>query len=168
MIEIYPRLYVGTQDDFFDIASKDDQWWTVHAAKIPFHMHYVGYGTQAAPKGPEYLYAQRGQNLALNFVDARTCDMIPREMIDYALKYIDDVLTYSPLPKVLLHCNVGCSRSPSIGLLFLKQHHTDFHNLSLLEAISKFKEIYPFFHPGKGVLEYLERNWDSYKVVEIQ
>ena len=71
MIEIFPNLFIGTEQDYeFNVKGKPD-WVVVHACKEPYHRRELRYTTLGAPKGhPEYLIARRERRLILNLVDA--------------------------------------------------------------------------------------------------
>ncbi len=162
MIEIHPNLYVGTADDYeFQVKGQSD-WMVVHACKEPYHRQELGYTARGAPKGhPEYLIARRGNRLILNLVDAPDPAYIPKEIIDAALEFIQNGLRESY--KVLVHCNLGESRSPSIGLLYLAIH-TDSLPKDFSGAEQSYRKIYSSYNPGAGMKGFLVNNWDEYLV----
>lgn len=158
MKEIFPNLFVGSEEDYNRIKNDLKGWYIIHACKEPFHRRALGYKGRGAPKDhPEYLIAERDGRLILNLVDADDPAYIPKEIIDKALETIDREISSS---KILLHCNQGMSRSAVIGMLFL-------HSKGLLpddfyEAEKKFLEIYPFYAPNNGMRMYALNNWDNY------
>lgn len=160
MIEIYPNLFIGIVDDYeLQVKGKPD-WLTVHACKEPYHRQALGYRSNGAPKDhPEYLIARRENRLILNLVDAPNPAYISKEIIDAALEFIHAGLRNSC--KVLVHCNLGESRSPSIGMLYLAIY-TDTLPKELLPAERKFREIYPLYNPGAGIRGFLVKNWGGY------
>lgn len=160
MVEVYPNLYVGDQDDYdLDVAHQSG-WAVVHACKEPYHRQALGYSGRAAPKThPEYLVARRGHRLMLNIVDVDNPAFFDRRMIDEALSFIDENLNKGV--KVLVHCNLGESRSPSIALLYMAIHKA-LPATSLDEAEVKFREIYPNYSPKPGIRGYLAQNWEDY------
>ena len=160
MKEIYANLYVGTVADYENSVKGLDDWQIVHACKEPYHRQELGYKTAGAPKNhPEYLIAHRKNRLILNLVDAPSPAYIPKEIIDAALAFIHQGL--KDQSKVLVHCNMGESRSPSIGLLYLAIY-TDLLSKSFLQAEQEFKKIYPFYSPGTGMRGFLSLNWDTF------
>jgi predicted protein tyrosine phosphatase len=160
MIEIFPNLYIGTADDYERSVKGQENWQIVHACKEPYHRRELGYTTQGAPKNhPEYLLAHRDNRLILNLVDAPNQAYIPKEIIDAALEFIQHGLLNQK--KVLVHCNMGESRSPSIGLLYLGIYTTLLPK-SFLQAEEKFRNIYPNYNPGAGMRGFLASNWDMY------
>ncbi|MDO9036420.1 MAG: phosphatase, partial [Methanoregula sp.] len=110
MIEIYPNLFIGNENDYETKVRQESGWCVVHACKEPYHREALGYSGRAAPKNhPEYLIARRGNRLILNLVDAPDPAYIPKEIIDAALAFISANLNAGS--HVLVHCNEGCSRS---------------------------------------------------------
>lgn len=150
MIEVTRNLFVGNQDDI-----KGFKGAIVHAAKDPFHRSMVGYKERALPKDhPEYLYATRGNELALNIVDADKPEFFADRMINVALNFIGLWLEDN---KVLLHCNQGESRSPSIAMLYMRNELPD----NFEEAEQEFKKIYPKYNPKNGIREYAKSRWEG-------
>jgi len=82
MIEVYPRLFIGTESDYESQVRSQTGWWVVHACKEPYHRQLLGYAGRAAPKThPEYFFARRERRLYLNIVDADDPNYIPKEII---------------------------------------------------------------------------------------
>lgn len=166
MIEIYPNLFIGIADDYEFKVKEQKGWSVVHACKEPYHRRELGYTSRAAPKDhPEYLIAKRENRLILNLVDAPNPAYIPKEIIDVALEFIHKELNEGY--RVLVHCNLGESRSPSIGLLYLATYLQKLpKEFSLAE--DKFRQIYPSYNPGAGMRGFLTNNWTSYMAVDWQ
>lgn len=62
--------------------------------------------------------------------------------------------------KVLVHCNQGLSRSPSIVMLHLAiRGHIA--NDSYSSAVTDFRRMYPYFSPGRGIALYMNNNWEE-------
>ena len=162
MTEVYDNLYVGDQRDYeSNIRLKNqDEWSIVHACKEPYHRQAIGYSGRAAPQShPEYLIAKRDNRLILNLIDADRPKYIHKEIIDEALKFIDEQLGYGQ--KVLVHCNQGRSRSPGIAMLYLAQKG-EISSASFQEAHNEFKEIYPRCSLVSGMRGFLKQHWDEY------
>jgi len=162
MVKIHSNLYVGHQGDYEYQVQGKNGWAVVHACKEPpFHRDLLGYKTRGAPKdNPEYFFAERGNRLYLNLVDAPDPAYIPKEVIDKALVFIHEKLAAGL--KVLVHCNQGESRSPGIGFLYLLRH-TDVLPKSLLDdALAKFRQIYSAFYPSGGISGFIAANWEEY------
>lgn len=160
MKEIYKDLFISDQADYELKVKNQTGWAIVHACKEPYHRQLLGYIGRGAPKNhPEYFFAERGDRLYLNLVDAPNPDFIPIEIIDKTLDYIDSKLKENK--KVLVHCNQGMSRSAVIGILFLASINF-FTEVGFNEAEKKYRELYPDYNPGKGIREFALRNWDKY------
>ena len=112
MIEVYTNLFVGAEHDEVSLRGQDG-WFVVHACKEPYHRQALGYRGQGAPKHhPEYLIARRDGRLILNLVDVDDVNFISPIIIDAAL---GDIHQNIMSKRVLVHCNQGQSRSPSIA-----------------------------------------------------
>jgi len=116
MIEVSPNLFVGSAADYEFKVRDQAGWCVVHACKEPYHRQALGYSGRAAPSShPEYLVARRGDRLILNFVDASDPKYVPRELVDAALEFMHARLAEDS--RVLVHCNQGESRAPTLALL---------------------------------------------------
>jgi predicted protein tyrosine phosphatase len=133
----------------------------VHACKDPYHRQALGYTTHAAPKGhPEYLIAARLGRLILNLIDADKVAFIPPEIIDTGLAAIHANIGAA---KVLVHCNQGFSRSPTIALLYLAKHTDQFRGMDSASAVQEFRRRYPAYAPARGMSDYVRLNWGKYQ-----
>lgn len=160
MTPIYHNLFIGNESDYENQVRLQSDWYIVHACKEPYHRKLLGYSGKGAPKDhPEYLVAIRGKRLFLNLVDAADPNHIPKTIIDAALLFIDQAL--SAEQKCLVHCNLGESRSPSIGLLYLASKQL-IPNQNLEIAEFEFRKIYPTYNPKSGIRGYLIGHWGDY------
>lgn len=163
MIEVHPNLFVGDEIDEQRLC-REPGWFFIHACKEPYHRRALGYTGRAAPKDhPEYLIARRDGHLILNLVDVDDVNYIAVEIVDAALEAIHRNLGSA---KVLLHCNQGQSRSPSIALLYLTRHTDRFAGMALSDALKTFQTIYPPYSPARGMVDYVRLNWDRYHFVD--
>lgn len=152
MIEIYPNLFIGNVEDYELRVKNEAGWRIVHACKEPYHRLELGYtGRSASKDHPEYLIARRENRLILNLIDAPKPEYIPKIIIDTALQFINESLGEY---QVLVHCNLGESRSPVIGLLYLVVHTDKLDRTEFGIAESQFQKIYPPYNPGKGMYEF--------------
>jgi hypothetical protein len=159
MIEVLSNLFVGSQDDEASIHGESG-WFVVHACKEPYHRQALGYSGRAAPKDhPEYLIARRKGCLILNLIDAADVNYIPAEIIDAALYDIHHNIASS---KVLVHCNQGFSRSPTIAFLYLLKHSDIFNGQDQQTSVQRFQKIYPPYTPAQGMADYVRLNWLKY------
>ena len=160
MIEVAPRLFVGSQTDYETQAKDDNSWTVVQACKEPYHRAALGYTGRAARNDhPEYLFCKRDNRLILNLVDVDDPQYVRPEIIDAALACIH--LNLSSLApsrqRVLVHCNQGRSRSPTIAMLHLaKALPVDFER-----AEEAFAAIYPDYAPANGMREFARGRWPT-------
>lgn len=158
------KLWVGSKADFDDIDACGTSWHVVHAARDPWHREALGYTGRGAPKDhPEYLWARRGRRLMLNLVDAADPKYIGVELVDEAMRFIDEALGECA-PKdcpdaVLICCNQGQSRGPTIGMLYLAP------GLSAVfeEAEEAYRLLCPSYAPGDGMRSFAHANWVLYR-----
>ena len=158
MKEIGENLYVGNLEDYKKYQYETD-FCFVQACKEPCHRNAVGYsGKSVAKTHPEYFFAYRENRLILNMVDTLTSKYFDKSLFDESIKFIEKNINLNK--KVLIHCNQGTSRSPSIGLLYLAIKEK-IKNTSYSVAKEDFLRIYPNYNPS-GVQEFLINNWDYF------
>lgn len=164
MKEIITNLFIGDENDCRLIRGQNE-WAIIHACKFPCHRDALGYKYKLPQSHPHYLVYKSGLNLYLNMVDMEQelqpgfTNPIMESSIEFIEKHIDP-------KKVLIHCNQGLSRSPSIGLVYLSIlghiRQDDFN-----KAVFDFHKLYPNYDPGNGIKLYLSKNWNylmnSYK-----
>ncbi len=161
MIEISPRLFVGDALDYEERVRFQRGWAVVQACTEPYHRAALGYKGRAAPtEHPEYLVALRGNRLILNLVDTDNPDWIAPALVDAALQFVHAHLVASN--KVLIHCNLGVSRSPALGLLYLAQYTDELPTETFLAAEAAFRSFYPAYSPAMGMRGFMLQNWDKY------
>lgn len=157
MEKIYPRLYIGDEPACRASVGNQDLA-IIHACKEPCHRKHVGYKERSIPDGhPMKLTAEAPYNLYLNLVD------MPQEFLVHYThpiieKAISFIKTHIQERSVLIHCNQGKSRSPSIGMAYLA-HQGIIPNASFPEAEQAFIKIYDKYEPGLGIRSYLQKNW---------
>lgn len=155
MIEIYPDLYVGTEFDCF--CEERETWAVVHACKSPCHQKAVGYKGSLRSTHPNYLVLEKGRHLFLNMIDPeQPLFLLP--LFNSAVRFIEHHL---PVRKVLIHCNQGNSRAPSLALLFLAKRARVISSESYVSAAEDFRALFPGYRPGRGIQMYLSKHWDE-------
>lgn len=155
MVEIFDNLYIGNETDCsFNIV---DKMAIIHACKFPCHAKAVGYRDSLSPTHPNYLIMEPGQHLFLNMVDMEKelspfyTNPIMKSALTFNEKYI-------VRQKILIHCNQGLSRSPSIELLYLA-HEDHIANDSYSNAVNDFRKLFSVFNPGLGIALYMKNRW---------
>lgn len=63
--------------------------------------------------------------------------------------------------RLLIHCNKGESRAPSLALLFLAKVTGTISDESFGAARAGFDKLFRGYSPGLGIETYLRKNWTS-------
>lgn len=169
MIQVAPYLHVGSEADYQALQSLyvpdvlADKWAIVHACKEPHHRAMLGYSGRAAPKDdPEYLFGIRGNRLMLNLIDAADPAYVPKAIVDAAIAFMTANLGGGR--HLLVHCNQGRSRSPTLAMLYLAPTlPADFE-----VAEKAFKKACTDYEPAVGMREFARQNWKDYQGRAIQ
>lgn len=106
------------------------------------------------------MIAHRPGRLILNLIDAADPKYIPKKIVDAALSYIHTALGDNQL--VLVHCNQGESRGPSIGLLYLVKYTDVLPKNSSDAAVREFRKLYPKYNPALGMRGFIRKYFNSY------
>lgn len=161
MQEITHNLFVGELVDF--MVAIPEEMAFVHATQT---IHYTKMGwdrTHNKPdkEHPNYIVFEEPNSISLNWVDggAFLYKMSGPETFIKVLDFIDKRIKDK---KVLVHCDQGMSRGPTIGLLYLAKRAKTISDESFDDAYSEFIKIYPDYNPG-GIAEYVRDNWDQIK-----
>ena len=154
MKEVYPNLFVGTESDYENNKALFDKWCVVHACKEPYHRNALGYTGRGAPKdSPYYLYLyDEKHHLILNIVDTDDPRFFDNKMIDEAINYCIKGLNNGK--QVLIHCNQGESRAPSLAILVLRK--LGYYKGTFEESLIDFRNKYPLYNPKRGIFEYIK------------
>jgi len=127
----------------------------VHACKDPCHRRAVGYTTKTIPSSHEnYLVLEDGFHLYLNLIDPPA----PLFMMPSFAAFMAFVDKHRPHREVLIHCNQGESRAPSLALLYLAKRTTEIPADSYASAAAAFSLKFSY-KPGQGIQTWLTRNW---------
>lgn len=156
MQQVHDRLYVG---DDTDCRTGDDDWSIVHACKFNCHRNAVGYTNSPPRSSPHYLSKEEGSDLYLNMID-------PEKPL-FKMEMFEDFFSFA-VPRwkdgsdrLLIHCNQGRSRSPSLALLLLASHTDEVPSDSFETARREFEDLYPGYRPSRGIVTFLQNNWDE-------
>lgn len=131
----------------------------VHACKEPCHRCAVGYQEKSLSSNhPAYLSWESGNHLYLNLIDPPV-PMFKRESFDIFLNFADRMRA-AKLP-ILIHCNQGQSRAPTLTLLYMAKRLGLLPDNSYAAARNAFEKQFPY-KPGVGIARFFEENW--YKI----
>lgn len=157
MIQIVQNLFIGNDYDCQNYKNSED-FSIVHACKT-CHQKALKYSGNLNNQHPYYLVYQNLNDIYLNMIDIqkRLIDFYTRPIINSALDFIERELRAKR--KVLIHCNKGESRAPSIAMLYLAKRARTISNNSYEEAAEDFRKILPSFSPTNGIKEYMEMYW---------
>ena len=160
MLEVHPNLFVGSERDC-PFATRGrlaaDELAVVHACKSPCHQKAVGYRGSLPPDHPHYLVLERGSDLFLNMIDPERPLFMP-PLFERSLAFIEK---HIKIRKVLIHCNLGNSRSPSLALLYMAKRAKVILDESYPAAVQDFRPVFPGYHPGLGIQICLSQNWNQ-------
>jgi hypothetical protein len=153
---VYERLYIGTEED---CRHGDNEWAVVHACKSPCHQREVGYHGSLPNTHPNYLVLEKENDLILNMIDPPRPLFMPKLFADF-LAFSEKHWTKEE--KLLIHCNLGESRAPSLALLFVAKYLHKISNIGYENAKSEFINLFPSYSPGLGIQIYLRQHWDEF------
>jgi len=160
-VQIGQQEIVGTGIWVGDISAgrncvRDDRWAVVNTSKH-FHAELVGVPAIRLKSSPHYLKLQRDGLLSFNMVDAeaRYYNMLgPQAFVD-ALDCVD---TWRGVRSILINCDRGTSRSPTVALLYASKRLGIIPDASFAEARSAFRELYPAYQPA-GIGNFVAMHW---------
>lgn len=156
MEEIIDGLFVGGDKDVASARKRHMSILSCAKAGPDSHRSMLGYETNAAPWGTEYLFAQRGHHAAMNCIDVPDPKLIPTTMLLQGIKFIKEERDAGR--KVLVHCNQGHSRGPTTTLMFLRAIGEMPQSFARAQQI--FKTLYAPFDPGDGMKAKARELWD--------
>ena len=150
MIKVH-NIHIGAKSDLYQL---NDDWAFVHACKTS-HKERLGY-TKPPKNEPYYIEFREQNHLYINWVDEPTGEYFKIKTFHTALNFIDE---YIQKKEIFIHCDLGQSRAPTLGLVYLSKR-TDFLDNDYDQALEKFTECYPNFNPS-GITKFVKINWDQ-------
>ena len=132
MTKIEPFLYLGNELDAKNIAALEKQgiYYILNVTKnIPFYDHLVPESSKS-----KFVFKRIGVNDA--------CNQNLKQYFDEAFQFIDEALQNDS--KVLVHCQAGVSRSPTIVIAYLMRRHRQRMN----DAYARVREMRPIVAPN--------------------
>jgi len=159
MVEITNNLFIGSKFDLNNFSFENDA--VVHATQT-IHYKIMGWdrkNNKANKNDPNYIIWENANRLSLNWVDgaAYLYDWSGPKTFVIVLNFIDKWINDR---RVFVHCDLGMSRSPTLGLLYLAKRKSSISNDSFISAKLEFQKIYPIYQP-KGIADYVNQYWDE-------
>lgn len=158
--DLHAPIWVGSKEDLQEITRDNRKWAVVHACKTA-HKDKLGYEKSLPASDPNYLVAEDRDDIYLNLVDMER-EFMPvytDPIFQKAFNFIQAALMNGQ--NVLIYCDQGHSRSPSIAMAYLAMNGYFFEN-SHEKTKAEFSRLYDY-RPGKGVDLYLKNNWERLK-----
>ena len=155
MVWIHERVLVGSESA---CRTGGDGFWVVRACKSPCHQRAVGYRGNLPKDHPNYLWLRQEADLYLNIIDP-PAPLFPDELFQTFLPFAREA--WDSDGTLIVHCNQGESRAPSLSMIFLAKHVGSLPNDSFEEARREFMKIFPGYAPGGGIAKYLAANWKT-------
>lgn len=150
MLELRERLYIG---DLGDCVEGGDGWAVVHACRHPCYRMAAASLQTAEPRGSALVV---GDDLYLDLIDP------PQPLFELApfAVFLDFAEQHRRRgERLLIHCNQGLSRAPSLALLFLAKRSGELPGSSFEAAREAFTARLPSYAPGAGILSFLTDRW---------
>lgn len=163
-----PGLHLGTEHDCFiavgpvrfRMAPPAGFAGVLHACKYPCHANATGLPGRGDPR---YLACRvSDEHLTLNMIDPPT-PLFSVELFQRALDFLDERLAVGP---VLIHCNQGLSRAPSIALVYLAKRANSFRDYGIPASYALARAdftatVFPAYAPGAGLVQFLTEHWEE-------
>lgn len=160
MRQVADGLYVGTVRDVVPDGLPD---WSYVSATQTVHYPLLGWDrkfNKPDQQHPNYIILEKEHHLSLNWVDgaARLYEWSGPATFERVLDFTERELADGR--NVLIRCDQGYSRSPSLALLYMAKRLNLLPAESFPAARAAFVEIYPGYQPG-GIAEYIDRVWSE-------
>ncbi|MGL4524293.1 MAG: dual specificity protein phosphatase family protein [Spirochaetia bacterium] len=147
MQQVHTNFFIGNDHDCARVKN-DPHWVTVHACQSCYDGAIITDTSRT-------LFFEKSCDLYLDLLDIQ--DILKKDthpMVVAAFNFID---IHIEDKNVLIHCNFGASRSPSIAFLYLCKKGV--LQGSYLRAMDQFLRLYPSYHPGSGMARYCQEYW---------
>jgi hypothetical protein len=153
MIKIHERLYIG---DLTVCRNGSAELVVIHACKSPCHQRSVGYTGNLPSDHASYLFLAEPYDLYLNIIDPP----LPLFKMDSFGQFLAFASRhYKAGASLLIHCNQGESRAPTLALIFLSKYLRTIPDESFATAREAFTSLCVGYRPGLGIQKFLETNW---------
>ena len=162
MQQVFERIWVGNERD---CRPGDHEWAVVHACKSPCHQQAVGYRGSLPSAHQHYLSVTHDHDLFLNLIDPPIPLFKPESFVAF-LDFAD--VQWLAGRRLLIHCNQGESRAPSLALLFLAKCRNALDASSYHSARKEFEPLFSSYRPGSGIVAYLSENWGRLRMTSTK
>lgn len=155
--QIYPNIWVADMEGCTMRLpiNGDRAAFRVHACKHPCHHGMVG-DPPASDK--HYLTYEKDDEVYMNLIDAKL-PYFQRASFDHFLrKAREHWMLGRPL---LIHCNQGASRAPTLALLFMAKCIKVLSDASYDDAWDDFEKKCGPYTPSAGIEQWVRENWAS-------
>jgi hypothetical protein len=169
MTKVAERIQIGSDKDCPIGLNFKPGLAVVHACKT-CHARRVGYKGSLKSDHPNYLWDEvtsgkkdSGGDLFLNLIDPP----VPLFKLESFKKFLDWATPrYEKGDTILIHCNQGESRAPSLALLLVAKlglNSSGSYQAALNEFKGKPSEpgVFPNYKPGKGIETFLTEHWNE-------
>ena len=153
MRRVLDRVFVGSQED---CRTSRPGFSVVHTCKVPCHRRALGYRGRLPRDHPGYLFVEAGDELFLNLIDPDR----PLFHLAVFVRFLDFAAQrLAAGDSLLVHCNLGRSRAPSLVLLLLAKRCGVLPNTSYDAAVEAFLDLLPGYRPRRGIQAFLRQHW---------
>ncbi len=155
IIPVQPHVFIGGALDCSPGLNLTGTKATIHACKYPCWARFTSSG-QLPKDHPQYLAHIYPFDLILNMIDP------PVPLFQSATFAMARTFAKGHLSRgrdLLIHCNQGLSRAPSIAMLILAKDLGVVSDESYERARDEFEFLYPEYEPGVGIEQYMREHW---------
>lgn len=150
MKQVSNNLYVGNREDLSKI--NEDDFAFIHATKTMFK----------GAKNEVLVYEDN--HLFVNWVDSADMKYFDfnNKGVEVFINILDFIDKWITVKNVFVHCDEGISRSPTIAMMYLAKRRKEISCKDHIYAERDFSNIYEMYWAGKGIQDFVFKNW--YKI----
>ena len=135
------------------LSKRDEEWYLVNVANT-LHLKLHGWPHRADKTSPYYVIHETSKWISVNWVHSPNPQLFNFQ--NNGVNIVKQVLAFiqkrhEENKKILVTCDQGLSRSPSIALLYLARISQTIPATTFFEAYNEFVKIYPLYQPGEGI-----------------
>ena len=112
---------------------------------------------------PDYALKRLGNEMALNLVDmdkfSPTYLDFNRKMFEVAFAFLDEYREKGY--KILIHCNQGESRAPTLGMLYVSRLGA-YDYVGFDESVQRLRMVYPQYAPKNNIYQTVAALWQNF------